>query len=181
MRAALGRRCVALGGFGFAANVSRRLPWLLDGERPRAGRSILPLTERGGSSARDSKVPIGSMPGPTLLRGARAAGLGGAGAGNWLWRLVRKAMLVVGAGIAVLSVKTGGPAAGDLEGFVVPGLRVLDWLKRRMNELLRDGRVSVWAAANGCMFDTAAAAAAVLGGAVLLKLPGAGKSLRLGS
>jgi hypothetical protein len=86
------------------------------------------------------------------------------------------AMLVVGAGVAALSVNTGGLALGGLGGFVVPGLRVFDWLKRRMNELLRAGRVSSWPAVNGCMLD-----AVLLGGAVLLKLPGTGKSLRSGS
>lgn len=150
------------------------MPLLLDGERPSPFCAMLLLAIRG-ISLRPSKVPIGSIPGPTLFR-ARAAGFGAAGSGNWLCLRVRMAMLVVGAGVAVLSVNTGGLAFGGLEGFVVPGLRVFDWLKRRMNELLRAGRVSPWPAVKGCMFD-----AVLLGGAVLLKLPGAGKSLRAGS
>lgn len=137
-----------------------------------------------GISLRPSKVPIGSIPGPTLFR-ARAAEAGSAaGAGKWLCLRVRMAMaavvvlvvVVVGGGMAVLSVNTGGLALDGLERFTVPGLRVPDWLKRRMNELLRDGRESAWPVVKGCMLD-----AVLLGGAVLLKLPGAGKSLRAGS
>jgi hypothetical protein len=99
------------------------------------------------------------------------------------------AMLVVGGGMAVLSVNTVLVDVGGLEGFVVPGLRVFDWLKRRMNELLRDGRVSPWPAVNGCMFGVCVllllvvvlALALALSGTVLLKVPGTGKSLMLGS
>ena len=59
------------------------------------------------------------------------------------------------------------------------GLREVDWLKRRMNELLRVGRVSVvGASVNACMLDVLLLAGAVAG---VLKLPGAGKSLRFGS
>lgn len=178
LRVALGNRCVAFGGLGFAVNVSRRLVVLLDGDRPRPFCSMLPLANRG-ISLRPSKEPIGNIPGPTLFRGARAAGFGGAGAGNWLCRLVRMAMLVVGGGMDVLSANVGLPDAGGLEGFVVPGLRVFDWVKRRMNELLRDGRVSPWLVVKGCIFEVVVVV--VLGCAVLLKEPGAGKSLRLGS
>ena len=85
-------------------------------------------------------------------------------------------MLVVAEGVDVLSVNTVSLEVGGLERFVVPGLRVFDWLKRRINELLRDGRVSPWPAVNDCIFEVL-----VLGGCVLLKLPGTGKSLRLGS
>ena len=46
-----------------------------------------------------SKLFVGNMPGPTLFRGARAAGFGGACAGNWLCRRVRMAMFVAGGGI----------------------------------------------------------------------------------
>lgn len=65
------------------------------------------------------------------------------------------------------------------------GLRTVDWLKRRMKELLRVGRVSVAVApVNVCMLDVAALVLVlvlVLAGMELLKLPGAGKSLRSGS
>ena len=49
--------------------------------RPRAA-SLLIL----GTSPLDSRVSEleGSMPGPTDLRGALAAGFGAVGAGNWL-------------------------------------------------------------------------------------------------
>ena len=65
---------------GLEASVSRRLPLLKDGTRPIWGCVLSPV---------DLDIPsklfvVGSMPGPTLLRGARAAGLGGAWAGNWL-------------------------------------------------------------------------------------------------
>lgn len=52
------------------------------------------------------------------------------------------ATLVVGGGIVVLSLNPGLLDVGGLERFDVPGLRVFDWLKWRMNELLREGRVS---------------------------------------
>ena len=174
VRVALGSRCVAFDGLGFAASVSLRLPLILEGERPSPFCSTLPVANRG-MSFRPSKVPIGSIPGPTLFRGARAAGFGAAGAGNWLCRLVRIAMFVVGGGIDALSAGTGSLEGGGL--FVMPGLRVFDWLKRRIKELLRDGRVSPWPAVNGCMFGVLP----LTGGWVLLKLPGTGKSLRLGS
>ena len=138
---ALGSRGAAFGGLGFAASVSRRLPLLFDGERPSPFCSRLPLAIRG-ISLRPSKEPIGSIPGPTLFLGVRAAGFGGAGAGNWLCRLVLMATLVVGGGIVVLSLNPGLLDVGGLERFDVPGLRVFDWLKWRMNELLREGRVS---------------------------------------
>lgn len=181
VRTALGSRCAALDGLGFVASVSQWLPLLFDGDLPRPFGSRVPLTERGDPS----NVPIGSTPGPTLLRGARAAGFCGAlgscgtGAGNWLWRLVRMAMFIVCSEPAALSGGGGGAVVGGgggWEGFVMPGLRVLDWLKRRMKELLRSGCASFRPARNGCMLGVA-----LLGGAVLLKLPGAGKSLRLGS
>jgi hypothetical protein len=88
------------------------------------------------------------------------------------------AMFIVCSEPAALSGGGGGAfvGGGGWEGFVMPGLRVLDWLKRRMKELLRSGCASFRPARNGCMLGVA-----LLGGAVLLKLPGAGKSLRLGS
>ena len=158
--------------FAFAVRAALGSLWValalaLDGDRPSPFCSKVPLTERG-MSLRPSSEPIGKIPGPTLFRGARAVVFCGVGAGNWLCRLVRMAMLVVGSTADVLSTGTAGVAVGGLEGFVMPGLRVLDWLKRRMNELLRAGYASVSA---GCM----------LGGAVLLKLPGAGKALKSGS
>ena len=69
------------------------------------------------------------MPGPTDLRGARAAGFGGGWAVKWLWRRVRIDMLDVFGGAA----EGSGGALGGLD---------LDWLKRRISELLRAGRVS---------------------------------------
>lgn len=125
-RVTLGSRCAVFGGLGFAASVSRRGPLLLEGDRPSPFCSAVPLANRGISLLRPSKEPIGNIPGPTLFRGARAAGFGGAGAGNWLWRLVRMAMFVVGGGIAVLSVNTGLLDGDGLEGLVMPGLRVFD-------------------------------------------------------
>lgn len=56
-------------------------------------------------------------------------------------------------------------------GFLVPV-----WLKRRMKELLRAGRLSAGAVVKVFMFGIL-----VLEGTLLLKEPGAGKSLRLGS
>lgn len=56
------------------------------------------------------------------------------------------------------------------------GFLLLDWLKRRMNELLRVGRESTGAPVNDCMLEVLAVA-----GTLLLKVPGAGKSLRSGS
>lgn len=55
------------------------------------------------------------------------------------------------------------------------GFLLLDWLKRRMNELLRVGRVSGGAPVKDGMVEAAAA------GTLVLKVPGAGKSLRSGS
>ena len=56
------------------------------------------------------------------------------------------------------------------------GFLLLDWLNRRMNELLRAGRESPGAAVNVCMLGVL-----LLVGTLLLNEPGAGKSLRLGS
>jgi hypothetical protein len=63
------------------------------------------------------------------------------------------------------------------------GFLAVDWLKRRMNELLRAGRASAAGApVNACMSGVLVLAALpVVAGTALLKLPGAGKSLRLGS
>ena len=57
------------------------------------------------------------------------------------------------------------------------GFRAVDWLKRRMNELLRVGRESVGAPVNDCIVLLAL----LLPGTSVLNVPGAGKSLRLGS
>lgn len=55
--------------------------------------------------------------------------------------------------------------------------RAVDWLKRRTNELLRVGRASpAVAPALVCMFGVL-----LLTGTEVLKVPGAGKSLRSGS
>jgi hypothetical protein len=58
------------------------------------------------------------------------------------------------------------------------GCLAVDWLKRRMKDSLRVGRVgeSVGTPVNVCML-----LGPVLAGTVLLKVPGAGKSLRVGS
>lgn len=78
------------------------------------------------------------MPGPTDLRGARAAGFGGGCAVKWLWRRVRMDMVELGGGIEEDSVGAWG------------GARVgLDWLKRRRSEVLRAGRGSAVEEVNG--------------------------------
>lgn len=80
-----------------------------------------------------SKMCVGIIPGPTLLRGGRAAGFGGACEENWLWRRVRMDMLLGGWGIeGVLAPDAGMPPLAFL---------AADWLKRRAKELLRAGRV----------------------------------------
>ena len=74
---------VAVGSLGtpvvvvlrLAERVSRRLPLLREGARVRRGMVLSLAMSR-------SKLFIGSIPGPTLLRGGRAAGFGGAWAGN---------------------------------------------------------------------------------------------------
>ena len=59
------------------------------------------------------------------------------------------------------------------------GFRDVDWLKRRMKELLRVGRASVaGGSVDACMLGVLLLVGA---GAGALKLPGAGKSLRFGS
>jgi hypothetical protein len=74
-------------------SVSRRLPLFKDGERPGScGLSPCSLDI-------PSEELVGNIPGPTLFRGGRAAGFGGACAGNWLWRRVRIAMFVAGGGM----------------------------------------------------------------------------------
>jgi hypothetical protein len=76
------------------------------------------------------------------------------------------AMLVAGGGIDM------SEAVGAASGF-----RAVDWLKRRMNELLRVGRESAaGVAVKACMLGVL-----VLAGTGALKLPGAGKSLSVGS
>jgi hypothetical protein len=77
------------------------------------------------------------------------------------------AMLVAGGGIDEASEAVG----------VTSGFRAVDWLKRRMKELLRVGRESAaGVVVNACMLGVL-----VLAGTGALKLPGAGKSLSVGS
>lgn len=125
-----------------------------------------------------SKPCVGNMPGPTLFRGARAAGFGGACAGNWLCRRVRMAMFVAGGGIDAASLVVLPGATEAPLGFLA-----VDWLKRRMKELLRVGRDSEEGSpVNVCIFGVLVLVGAfTLVGTLLLKVPGAGKSLRLGS
>jgi len=129
----------------------------------------------GSLDAPSKLVFDGSMPGPTLLRGARAAGLGGACAGNWLCRRVRIAMFEGGGGMEGASA-----AKVLLEDVEAPlGCRVVGWLKRRTNELERAGRAS---AAGGAVKDCMLGAVLLLGKLLLkVPVPGAGKSLRSGS
>ena len=89
-------------------------------------------------------MPEGIMPGPTDLRGALAAGFGGACAGNWLCRRVRTARLVAGGGIDEASKDAAWEDAGLL-GF-------WDWLKRRMSDVLRAGCKSAGAPVNVFVF-----------------------------
>lgn len=80
---------VVLGSFGtpvvvftvlkLEERVSRRLPLFNDGDRP-TGNCVLSPCNLDIPSA----LFVGSIPGPTLFRGIRAAGFCGAGAGNWL-------------------------------------------------------------------------------------------------
>jgi hypothetical protein len=82
-------------------------------------------------------------------------------------------MLVVGGGIDEAS--DGRVLAEAVEALL--GLRAVDWLKRRMKELLRAGRPSPGVApVNAGMLGVLA-----LAGTLLLKPPGAGKSLSAGS
>lgn len=77
------------------------------------------------------------------------------------------AMLVAGGGIDDASETVDAALA----------FLVVDWLKRRMKELLRVGRESAAGApVKGCILGVLS-----LVGTLLLKLPGAGKSLKLGS
>lgn len=76
----------------FAESVSRLFPLFSEGARPSVGIA-LPFASRS-----ISKLLVGSIPGPTLFLGARAAGFEGACAGKWLWRRDRMAMLVGGGG-----------------------------------------------------------------------------------
>jgi hypothetical protein len=59
------------------------------------------------------------------------------------------------------------------------GFLAVDWLKRRTKELLRVGRVSVGVPMNEGMLLLLGVVLAA--GALALKVPGAGKSLRAGS
>jgi hypothetical protein len=154
-------------GMRFPDRVSRRLPLFNEGARPSVG-TVLSLASLFISCR--SKLFVGIIPGPTLFRGARAAGFGGAWAGNWLCRRVRIAM-VVGPGGGIEDVSE--PEAVDAP----LGFRAVDWLKRRMNELLRVGRESVGAPVNACIVLLAL----LLAGTLLLNVPGAGKSLSVGS
>jgi hypothetical protein len=149
----------------FEESVSLRAPLFKEGERP---------TGSCGLSLCNLDIPsdefVGNIPGPTLFRGGRAAGFGGACAGSWLWRRVRMAMFVAGGGM------DGASEAVD----AAMGFLAVDWLKRRMNELLRAGRESVPVPPmNGCTCGVLWLVG--MGTAAVLKLPGAGKSLRLGS
>jgi hypothetical protein len=131
-----------------------------------------------GTSLRFSNMPVGTMPGARFLRGPRAAVLDGTCAGNWLWRRVRIAMLVVGWAAAEASGGGGGgPMGGGGPAFLEP-----DWVKRCMNELLRAGRDSVGVAVKACIVVVLAAGLApVLAGCAVEKLAGTGKSLSVGS
>jgi hypothetical protein len=165
LRAVLGSLGTPDVAFRFDESVSRRLPLFNEGARPNAGCMLSPPI-RGVPS----KLFVGITPGPMLFRGARAAGFGGACVGNWLCRRDRMAMFVAGGGMDEASEVT--VLADAVEAPL--GFRAVDWLKRRMKELLRTGRASVGGAlVNACML--------VLAGTLPLKLPGAGKSLRLGS
>jgi hypothetical protein len=62
-----------------ADNVSRLFPLFNEGARPSWG---IVLSLASLSISWRSKLFVGSIPGPTLFRGARAAGFGGAWAGN---------------------------------------------------------------------------------------------------
>lgn len=158
----LGIPAVVLTGMKFEESVSRLPPLFREGVRPIGSCELSPC-----NLDIPSELFVGSIPGPTLFRGGRAAGFWGAGAGNWLWRRVRIAMLEAGGGIVDASEAVDA----------MLGLRAVDWLKRRMNELLRVGRESVAAPpVNACMLGVL-----LLAGTGVLKLPGAGKSLRLGS
>lgn len=98
VRDALGSLGTAVAEGGLAKRVSRRLPFVNDGEPPMWDVA---------TSWRVSKLCVGSVPGPTLLRGARAAACGGGWAEKWLCRRVRGAMAVAvvapGGGIAAVS------------------------------------------------------------------------------
>lgn len=63
----------------FADSVSRLFPLFSDGARPSWG---IALSLASLSISWRSKLLEGSIPGPTLFRGARTAGFGGAWAGN---------------------------------------------------------------------------------------------------
>lgn len=99
--------------------------------------------------------------------------LGGAWGGNWLCRRVRIARLVVGGGMEESEVKVLADAVDDAP----LGCLLVGWLKRRMKELLRAGRDSVV----GVAVNVGMLFVLLLAGRLLLKEPGAGKSLRLGS
>lgn len=112
--------------------------------------------------------------------------MGGACEENWLWRRVRMDMLLGGWGSeGVLAPDAGMPPLA---------LRAADWLKRRAKELLRAGRV--WPGVPvkvGMVFVLVFAMVTVVlllllllvyvesAGTLLMKEPGAGKSLRAGS
>lgn len=89
-------------------------------------------------------------------------------------------MFVAGGGIDAASETPAEPEAVEAP----LGFLLVDWLKRRMKELLRVGRVSVGAPVapvtpaapvKACMLG-----ALVLEGTLLLNVPGAGKSLKSG-
>jgi hypothetical protein len=176
-RAAFGIRGTSPPGLGLFESVPRRLPWLKEGVRPMRppGVSLYIL----GTSLLTLRVsrPVGNMPGPTDLRGARAAGFGGGCDGNWLWRRVRMGMVAGGGGIDEDS--GGGLIAAALVCFA-------DWLNRRIKDELRAGRVSVPVPGVNASGPIFVRGAALVTGAVVGRMPtppppGAGKSLRLGS
>lgn len=79
-RAALGTLGASGAMLTFAGSVPRRLPCPNEGVRPMRVCEL--SLDSLGTSCRISMLGVGSMPGPTDLRGARAAGFGGAWAGN---------------------------------------------------------------------------------------------------
>lgn len=158
----------------FADN-TRRPPELNEGVRPTRpwGGSALSL-EASWRASRPSSVD--SIPGPMDLREPREAGFGGVEVGKWLWRRVRMEMFDVGCG-------SEGTSGRPLEDVL---LLFRDWLKRRRREVPRGGRVSVpfpGAKESSPVFlvDNICVTGMTGGKMLTPPLPGAGKSLRVGS